>query len=325
MSPQTRNTASKAGNEQLSSTDGSMIPSYSGQAERSKSIVGGEVVPVFFSLRKCIWLTIGVGLYIAGLVMSIIGFTDIFKVRALDEIYSSSTWGQFNDAFIAIVILFGVLQLSTLFLVLFMRSHSMAFTIIKLLYISTYCLPCLHVQLLLGCIDCQNPCARWQNVDQSAFVFQALYNGLLVIQINVTVCVFGVGLMLWAMRYVLGLGCTAVLSKLVLAQIFNDLCLNLSVIGLGEKAICGSDLVNVSTNLCNSLHAHVHAPEGTSAPALLAMFPLWSVPRRPFMQQRREFALRSIRALCTYPASLAHCFTPFYLCLHCRCATSGQI
>jgi len=172
--------------------------------------------------RKCIWLTIGVGLYIAGLVMSIIGFTDIFK--ALDEIYSSSTWGQFNDAFIAIVILFGVLQLSTLFLVLFMRSHSM---------------------LLLGCIDCQNPCARWQNVDQSAFVFQALYNGLLVIQINVTVCVFGVGLMLWAMRYVLGLGCTAVLSKLVLAQIFNDLCLNLSVIGLGEKAICGSDLVNV--------------------------------------------------------------------------------
>jgi len=47
----TRNTASKAGNEQLSSTDGSMIPSYSGQAERSKSIVGGEVVPVFFSLR----------------------------------------------------------------------------------------------------------------------------------------------------------------------------------------------------------------------------------------------------------------------------------
>eukprot|EP00955_Chlamydomonas_euryale_P105831 365663-Chlamydomonas_euryale.AAC.15 len=92
-----------------------------------------------------------------------------------------------------------------------------------------------------------NPCARCPSVDRGSFVFQALYNGLLVVQINVTICVFGLGLMFWTARYLFQKGCNSVFTNaVVLGQPLGDTCVDLTVIGLSEKALCGAHLAKVS-------------------------------------------------------------------------------
>uniref|UniRef100_A0A7R9VLB5 Uncharacterized protein n=1 Tax=Chlamydomonas euryale TaxID=1486919 RepID=A0A7R9VLB5_9CHLO len=89
-----------------------------------ESAINGKSKPVFFVQRSLLWLGTAVILYIAGLTMCVVGFYDLFQ--ALDELYDSTLWEDFNAGFIAVMAVFGSLQLITLILVLFLRSQQVS-------------------------------------------------------------------------------------------------------------------------------------------------------------------------------------------------------
>lgn len=206
-------------------SDGSDIPDGVEASAESKHMIRD----VWYSTRNIVWLVFAACSYITGLTLTIIGISDL--LYALNEIYQDGLWNSFRIGFIVIVSFFGFFQLCIILIVLFIRSQP---TVV--LFGNRY----------------RNPIAKWRRINHCGYCTQALLNGLIVIEINVTVVVFAVGFGVWVARYLFQLGCNVMFSAFVSAVDFiGDVCLDLTAIGLPRENLCGSQLSKVCSAWSN--------------------------------------------------------------------------
>ncbi|GIL73253.1 hypothetical protein Vretimale_4855 [Volvox reticuliferus] len=167
------------------------------------------------------WIFIGIGLYICGVVLAALGIRD--SVAALEAVLPISLWQILHKAIIAVFIVFGVLHLAIIVTSIWVR-------------------PTRNQLCLCGpkALKCSMECLN------RSWAAHAVLVGLLVMEMNVSMLMFALGLMLWIARFIMTEACIfAVTTVFNGISFLEDICLDLSSVGLPDQ-ICGS----VLTSLC---------------------------------------------------------------------------
>ena len=85
-------------------------------------------------------------------------------------------------------------------------------------------------------------------VNGCGYISEGILSSLQVMQLNISVVIFGVGLLFWALRYICQYGCNAAFAALFsnFGGLINTACISFTSVGLPDYAICDADLVTVS-------------------------------------------------------------------------------
>ncbi|GLI69140.1 hypothetical protein VaNZ11_013697 [Volvox africanus] len=166
------------------------------------------------------WIFIGIDLYIVGVVLAALGIRD--SVKALQRVVPLSLWQILHQAIIAVFIVFGVLQGAIVVTSIWVRP-----TRNQLCNCGPKALKC--------SMECLN----------RSWAAHAVLVGLLVMEINVSMLLFALGLMLWIARFIMTEACIFAIKTVFNGVTFlEDTCVDLSSIGLPDR-ICGSMLTNI--------------------------------------------------------------------------------
>ncbi|KAG2452209.1 hypothetical protein HYH02_003240 [Chlamydomonas schloesseri] len=179
------------------------------------------------------WIFVGVSCFICAVVLGVMGIADV--ATALDRLVPLPLWKVLSKAVSIVFGIFGIVNLAIIITSIWIRPA-----------VTTACYAWCNAKCgsLCGC-GC---CRRMSRMDAArrSWTAHAVLAGLLGIELNVTMLIFTLGMMIWVARLGIEESCYYVLKGLFTAAYFlNDVCLDLSVIGI-YTPVCGTDL----TALC---------------------------------------------------------------------------
>ena len=96
---------------------------------------------------------------------------------------------------------------------------------------------------------CEQP-SRFKSVDKCGYVSEGILCCFLMVQLNLSVVAFGIGMVVFALRYVWQYGCNAAFSSLFnnFGLVVSEACVGLAAVGLPNTIICNAELVQVRTS-----------------------------------------------------------------------------
>eukprot|EP00798_Chlamydomonas_sp_ICE-L_P005524 gene5524-4157_t len=178
----------------------------------------------FLAARSFLWLIASLSVYICGVVLCGIGISDVFE--ALEEVVSVLLWDNLKKGFMAVVILFGVVQFIFIVFTIFIRSQDF---------------------VLWNGNSYKNPVA-WQGASKFGYIMQAVFSAIIVLMINTTMLLCCFGFFMWTVRFLFQVACDGVLSQIgrLVSGAATDLCLDLNPIGISVE-FCGGQLTQICT------------------------------------------------------------------------------
>jgi len=203
-----------------------------------------ESMAKYRASRHVVWMVLAICIYTAGLVLACIGIQQAFT--ALGRVYNLALWDTLRRAFTAVVVLFGSWQVVVMILTFFLRNQTRV--------------------ALSGRISITNPLAQWGHASIVGARMQAVIAAVVVVEINTTLLLFAFGFLMWVGRTLFQGACCLIrcplpppsrvgrtlfqgacslaLTKLFdFSNAFEDLCINLSLIGV-DRTLCGSQLTD---------------------------------------------------------------------------------
>ncbi|KAG2433578.1 hypothetical protein HYH02_012510 [Chlamydomonas schloesseri] len=207
-----------------------------------------------------VWIFVGLGCYICGIVLGAIGAADV--ATALNRLAPLELWKVLSHAITVVFIIFGIVHLAVVFASVAIRPCTGDL-------LQRYCSWC----TCCGCGSDSNggsgvgkgegggkaeqpkkkretsrrrccQCCAPNGVDRTrqSWTAHALLAGLLSIEMNVTMLLFALGFMTWLARIGIEEACYFALSTIFdLASFLTDICLDLSIIGI-NRTVCGNSL-----------------------------------------------------------------------------------
>lgn len=122
-----------------------------------------------------------------------------------------------------------------------------------------------------ACISGESKPSAFASVNCCGYISEGVLSLFQVMQLNISVVIFAVGLLFWALRYVFQYGCNAAFGALFsnFGDAISTACLSFAAVGLPDYAICNTDLVNVSCFLAvTSMDPRPHL----SSPCLMEVY-----------------------------------------------------
>ncbi|KAG2427432.1 hypothetical protein HXX76_012368 [Chlamydomonas incerta] len=171
------------------------------------------------------WVFVGVACFISAVVLGVLGIADV--ATALDRLVPLPLWKTLSSAISVVYAIFGIVNLAIIITSVWIRPQ-----------VSQAC---------YAWCSTHSPCACCKSVNRmeatrQSWTAHAVLAGLLAIELNVTMLIFSLGLMMWVARLGIEESCYYILTGLFTQAYFlSDVCLDLSSIGI-YTPVCGADL-----------------------------------------------------------------------------------
>lgn len=106
----------------------------------------------------------------------------------------------------------------------------------------------LQAAMWRACISGETAPSKFEPVNGCGYISEGILAMFQVMQLNISVVIFALGLVFWALRYVFQYGCNAAFGALFsnFGTIVAAACLGFASVGLPDYVICNADLINVS-------------------------------------------------------------------------------
>ncbi|KAG2427147.1 hypothetical protein HXX76_012657 [Chlamydomonas incerta] len=189
-----------------------------------------------------VWVFVGLAAYICGIVLGAIGAADV--ATALNRLAPLDLWKVLSNAITVVFIIFGLVHLGVIIASIAIRPCTGNLLRRHCGRVCDRCGGSSRDAGDGGGSSCCGGCCAVDKVDRmrQSWAAHAVLAGLLSIEMNVTMLLFALGLITWISRIGIEESCYFALSSVFNAADFlNDICLDLSIIGL-DRTVCGSDL-----------------------------------------------------------------------------------